>query len=168
MATLAVISVQADHTVRVVRAAGPTACPNYIYCSGTGWSTPTGTCAVGFYCTWVPTAAGRMHDNVTGGVCMRGYFCTADSDTAPCPSGTSNPFTGHGSWPRVCPALFGSYCADLGIGSELGPCLAGFYCQAQQTTSRPPDTVFLVGSFCPHTSLACVLSGWVVSAQHRR
>ena len=117
------------------------ACSPGMYCEGYGNEIPTAECTEGWFCIQGSDSSTPISDfvfdfsdnctcldNITGGRCNPGTFCTSGS-----------------SFPSLCTA--GMYCDSYQLSSPSRECFAGFYCE--EGSDIPNQFPCPSGHYCP-------------------
>ena len=99
-------------------------CLGGYYCASEGLSTPTGSCAAGYYCQ--SGASTPTPSDSTGGVCPVGMYCPLHSPLPmSCLAGTYNDVMMQAAC-KICPAGF--FCIANSTTYLSQPCPSGYYC----------------------------------------
>ena len=123
------------------------------YCPITGIVTPSLKCTAGFWCK------GESHtpmplDKSYGISCPNGSYCPEGTPwPIRCPPGTYQPHTGKTSLSECMSCDPGMYCGSSGLDAVTGPCMEGFFCIENASTSEPRDggsgNICPAGHYCP-------------------
>ena len=102
------------------------------YCSGTGNTSPSGSCAARYYCRYGAStntpSYGLSEGSYDYGPCPQGYFCAVGtSDPAPCAVGYYGSST-YLTTGECTSCTQGSYCSETALTAVSGPCNEGYYC----------------------------------------
>ena len=106
----------------------PIVCPAATYNNVTGASICS-TCPAGFYCDGSSPTAPE--------ICPVGFYCEEGTSLvdSPCPRGTYNPTEGLTALDLCLDCPPGKYCAESGLESPSGNCLAGFICEGSNVNA---------------------------------
>ena len=122
----------------------PRDCTPGMYCGDYELSSPSGPCAVGYYCP-----GGISVASPPDFICPAGFFCPSMSAfPTPCPIGSFSNQTGL-STATECGLCFpGYYCEGFNLTIPTGECNAGYFCPGNQSTPSPSEFICPRGHFC--------------------
>ena len=102
------------------------------YCDDYGLTKVKGPCNEGSYCT-LGAKFPEPRDNITGGICPRGYFCPRNTSVPlSCPRGTYSNSLRLVKVDECLDCDAGMYCDDVHLTKPAGNCSAGYYCPPGQ------------------------------------
>lgn len=111
------------------------------YCPTTGIVMPYLKCTAGYWCK-----GGSLEPY--GVSCPNGSFCPKGTPSpVSCPPGTYQPYTGKTSFSDCMACDPGMYCGISGLDAVTGPCMKGFFCIGNASSSNPTDGNS--GDICP-------------------
>ena len=136
-------------TTGLISSSACTKCDAGSYCDTPGLIAVKGPCSAGYYCLLASITATPVNQTY-GYLCPAGSYCPEGCTTPQsCSPGTFNNYEGESTSAGciVCPVGF--YCASTINPFPSGPCAAGYYCLAQQTSATPASGIPPAGTFAP-------------------